>query len=282
MRDPYKTVVLLLLSGLLLFYCSACKSESIAGNEVVNIALPTPNITTTMSTATPSLSPLPAISPTPTGAAASTLAPTKPPAPSWPIKKFKYQPAGYTTAGNVNLREGPGTEYAILRKVDNHAVLTMLAESGDWYYVSIEGIEGFISKEYAKVGAFTTPKPSQKYSQDDIYMAAQMIYLEAKGGTYEEFQAIATVLANRIASRSFPNTIEENIFAPGQFTVADDREWFLSKKPSKAAIRAANSVLNDGEHTFEKQVMYFRAKSAGTQWRNRKYYETIGNHCFFE
>lgn len=180
------------------------------------------------------------------------------------------------------MREGPGTDYAIIRKADTYTVVTMLAESGDWYYVSIEGVEGFISKEFVKIGALTTPKPTQRYSDDDIYMAAQMIYLEAKGGTYEEFQAIATVLANRIASRSYPSTIEDNIFAPGQFTVADDRDWFLSKKPSKAAIRAANSILNSGERIFGKSVMYFRAKSLGTEWGNRKYYKTIGNHCFFE
>ena len=157
----------------------------------------------------------------------------------------------------------------------------MLAESGDWYFIAFEGTEGFVSREFVKIGELTTPKPSKKYSDDEIYMAAQMIWLEAKGGTYEEFQAIANVLANRIASRQFPDTVEDNIFAPGQFSVADDREWFLSKKPGRSAKRAADSVLNGGERPLDKSVMYFRAKSRGTEWGGRKYVKTIGNHCFF-
>lgn len=74
-----------------------------------------------------------------------------------------------------------------------------------------------------------------------------MIWLEAKGGTYEEFQAIANVLANRIASRQFPDTVEDNIFAPGQFSVADDREWFLSKNrgdPPNAQQTACSMAVN--------------------------------------
>ena len=181
----------------------------------------------------------------------------------------------------MNVRSGPGTEYPIVKEAAYHAVVTMLAESGDWYYILFDGTEGFISKEFVQIGELTTPKPSQRYSDEEIYMAAQMIWLEAKGGTYEEFQAIATVLANRIASRKFPNTVEKNIFAKGQFSVADDREWFLSQKPGKAALRAANSVLNDGERTVERNVMFFRAKRLGKEWSSRTYVKTIGNHCFF-
>ncbi len=279
-----------LLFFALLLFSQALKAAFVDESEAVTIDIPLPTIAAEMPVTKTMLSPSPSptVAPQPNNAqlpeaeAASAPEPDESPAPSWPLKTFKYKPAGYTIAGNVNLREGPGTEYAIIRKLSWRAPLTMLAESGDWYYVSTMGVEGFVSKEFATVGTATTPKPSPQYSEDEVYLAAQMIYLEAKGGTYEEFQAIAAVLANRIASQSFPNTIEGNIFAPGQFTVADDMEWFLAQKPSKDAIRAADSVLNDREYTFEKSVMYFRAKRLGTEWKKREYYKTIGNHCFFK
>ena len=203
------------------------------------------------------------------------------PVPPWPLKTFKYKPAGYITANSVNIRNGPGTEYEVIKKANAHTVVTMLAESGDWYYISADNEEGFVSRAFVTVGAIATPEPKPRYGKEEIHMAAQMIWLEAKGGTYEEFQAIATVLANRIASPGYPNTVEANIFAPGQFSVADDREWFSMQKPGSAAMRAASSVLNEGERVLDEPVLYFQTKSLGTEWENRTYFRTIGNHCFF-
>lgn len=259
-------LLLVLLLPLCLISCAAPESEC----TVVMIQLPPPVVTAAPTS-------LPAPLPTPTPAPL----PTASTAQAWPMKAFKYKPEGYTTAANVNLREGPGTEYAVLQKMGSHAELTMLAESGEWYYVSAAGVEGFVSKEFARVGTPAAQVPSDKYSDEDIYLAAQMIHLEANGGTYEELQAVATVLANRIVSRKFPDTVEDNIFAEGQFTVANNRERLLAQTPGRSAIRAADSVLNGGERTFDSGVMYFRASSLGTEWTNREYYGTIGGHCFF-
>ena len=273
---------------MLLFFGAACNAA--AGGQSQVIILTTPLEVSAATEPSPTnATPLPiaaaesfaAASSAPTATPEKTPSPAATASPAWPMKTFKYKPPGYVTASAVNLRAGPGTAHRILTKASYHAEVTMLAESGDWYYVSLDGTEGFISKAFVVVGSLPTPTPSPEYSNDAIYLAAQMIWLEAKNGTYEEYQAIATVLANRMESRIFPATVEENIFAPGQFSVADDREWFLSKKPSAAAIRAADSVLNGGERTLESSVMYFRAKRLGTEWPNRSYVKTIGNHCFF-
>ena len=278
MRKVRQTGIGLLLS--LLLSCTACMNAAVNETEIVEITVPPYAAAATVPPVKKEQTmPMPASTAEP--ASTPTATPSPMPTPTWPMKTFKYKPAGYITAHAVNMRIGPGTEYGVINKLNEHSVVTMLAESGDWYFIAFEGTEGFVSREFVKIGELTTPKPSKKYSDDEIYMAAQMIWLEAKGGTYEEFQAIANVLANRIASRQFPDTVEDNIFAPGQFSVADDREWFLSKKPGRSAKRAADSVLNGGERPLDKSVMYFRAKSRGTEWGGRKYVKTIGNHCFF-
>ena len=281
-----KTVLICVL----LCSCTACGAPALKESEIIAVTMP---LVLPATTETPIANAVPAPASTathapetppssgPTAGSTKTPVPTGTPSPTWPMKTFKYKPDGYVTANAVNMRVGPGTEYQVLRKAGYHAAVTMIAESGDWYYVLLDGMEGFISKEFVHVGPLPTPESPPKYSDDDIYMAAQMIWLEAKGGTYEEFQAIATVLANRIASSRYPSTVEDNIFAPGQFTVADDKEWFLSKEPDSTAMRAADSMLNGGERVLESSVMYFRAKRLGTEWRNRKYIKTIGNHCFF-
>lgn len=277
-----------MLLCVLLCSCTACGATTLEESEIIVLTMPPvlpvatePPITNAVSAPASTAKPESTSSSEPTVGLTKTPAPTGTPSPAWSMKAFKYKPDGYVTANAVNMRVGPGTKYQVLRKAGYHAAVTMIAESRNWYYVLLDGTEGFISKEFVHVGPLITPEPSPEYSDDDIYIAAQMIWLEAKGGTYEEFQAIATVLANRIASPRYPSTVEDNIFAPGQFTVANDREWFLSKKPDSAAMRAADSVLNGDERVLESSVMYFRAKRLGTEWHNRKYIKTIGNHCFF-
>lgn len=259
MRKDVLCLAILTLAGL---FCAACAPNAI---ETVIELTPLP-------TATASPTPEPTSAPTPT--------PTPTPTPAYPMKTFKYKPAGYVVGNSVNMRSGPGTEYAVLCQLKSHAAVTLIAESGEWYYILSDDAEGFVNKEFVVIGSANTPE--KLYSDDDIYMAAQMIYLEAKGGTYEEYQAIANVLANRIRSRKFPNSVEGNIFAPGQFSVADDRSWFLSHTPDRSSRRAAESVLNGGERVLDDSVMYFRAKRLGESWGRRVFYKTIGNHCFFK
>lgn len=53
----------------------------------------------------------------------------------------------------LNLRSGPGTQYAIIGKLTYRQKLTLLATSGEWLKVSVEGSGqvGFVHKKYVKV-----------------------------------------------------------------------------------------------------------------------------------
>lgn len=56
------------------------------------------------------------------------------------------------TAENLNVREGPGTSYAILYRLKRDEVVEYLATSGNWYKVRAgdEGITGFVHKDYLR------------------------------------------------------------------------------------------------------------------------------------
>lgn len=268
-RKGIAYITAVICAGLLL---ASCAPES-ADTAVVELT-PLPSEPAPTGAASPSSAPTPAPTLAPTPSASPS------PEPTYPMKTFKYKPEGYVIGHSVNLREGPGTEYETTRKLAGNTTVNLIAESGEWYYVTVNGEEGFVNKEFIVIGSTETSAP--KYSDEEVYMAAQMIYLEAKGGTYEEYLAIANVLVNRIESRRFPNSVEKNIFSPGQFSVADDRDWFLSRKPDRASRRAAQSVLNDGKRVLDEGVMYFRSKRLDESWGRRIFYKTIGNHCFFK
>ncbi len=62
----------------------------------------------------------------------------------------------------LNLREGPGTEYAVLGSAAEGAWVGIRGESGSWYYVCVlsTGLFGYMSKNYLRVGESASPTPA--------------------------------------------------------------------------------------------------------------------------
>ena len=64
------------------------------------------------------------------------------------------------------------------------------------------------------------------------------------------------VVLNRVASPEFPDTLEEVVFQPGQYSAAD-RDWFEVLIPYRSCLEAAlrllggERVLNDGRVVFQ-------------------------------
>lgn len=233
-------------------------------------------------------------------------------APAYDIKEMDK--TGYVFGHDVNLRGGPGLTYPIVDVVGYHVVVKVTGESGDWYRIMTDEVEGFILKNFVGLGSIptptpkptktskpsatakattkpsssATPKPTIKqgepgsYSDDEIYMVAQLAYAEGRGQGMDGYVAIANVLYNRVHSSSYGGSIEDVIFRPGQFTVADDREEFLAIKPNSTALSAAEQVFNEGLRVLPKGVMYFRSARSSKTWGRRDYYATIaGNHFYY-
>jgi coenzyme F420-reducing hydrogenase beta subunit len=79
---------------------------------------------------------------------------------------------GYIKAEDVNLRKGPGTDYAIVAKVDYPSKVVITAKNDLWYQIKISGKQGYILKEFVGVGAVPTstptPKPTPKPTPEPI------------------------------------------------------------------------------------------------------------------
>jgi hypothetical protein len=116
-----------------------------------------------------------------------------------------------------------------------------------------------------------------EYTEDDVYMLAQIIQSEAGGESREGMIAVGNVVMNRVLNRhKFGSTVAEVITASGQFA------WNPGRKPSSSAKRAARAVLQDEKWVIPQDIYYFRSGvSAGSDWGSHRFYTKIGGHCFY-
>lgn len=125
------------------------------------------------------------------------------------------------------------------------------------------------------------------YSEEEVYLTAQLVYHEAHNQEYNGKVAIAEVVLNRVNSKLFPNSVEEVLYQKGQFA---GKNGLKNCEPTKEEIRLTSEVLNGSLRVFKNPtVMYFRNPkitngiSAKTvkNWGTLKYFACIGEHAFY-
>lgn len=119
------------------------------------------------------------------------------------------------------------------------------------------------------------------YTEDELYLVAQLIYAEGKGGSDESYMALASVVYNRLQSSKFPDTIEEVCYQSGQFTVVR-KDSFRDSKPSSSALNAVTAVFVEGNVVLPEEVLYFKSNRLSKDWgSSREYYSTIGANMYY-
>jgi len=98
--------------------------------------------------------------------------------------------------------------------------------------------------------AVITVKSKNRYTKDQLRLMSSIIYSEAGDQSYAGKKAVGIVIANRVSSRSYPNTLSGVIYQPGQFTPARNGSLnrslalYDSGRLDKGSIKAAKAVLN--------------------------------------
>ena len=237
----------------------------------------------------------------------ATVKPEQTKKPEYTVKDVEDQ-QGYVYAKSVNLRSGPGTDYDIIREYDQYRELTVTGKSGDWYQVKVGSREGFMMKEYVKLGEVpkATPKPtpepeaedipeidavpeatpeptkapsvnipsSGSYTSRDLELLAKIVTKEANKSHLQGCIAVANVILNRINSSKFPNTVEDVVYQKNQFSTSG----LDSKTPSSTAIEAVTAVFVNGQTVLPSNVYYFRTASS---WSGHELYGEIGGNYFY-
>lgn len=109
----------------------------------------------------------------------------------------------------------------------------------------------------AKIDALELDAPYIAY--DDLVLLAQVIHTEAGSAWLpdEWRMAVGEVVLNRVASPEFPDTLEEVVFQPGQYSAAD-RDWFEVLIPFRPCLEAALRLLG-GERVIGDPSVVFQS-----------------------
>ncbi len=206
-------------------------------------------------TASLSLSPTPAVSPT---ASLPEIAVNGVDIP--PTEMPEQVP---TTSPEETTTPVPTTEPDPTPKpVDVNDLLDFFVVEADAYYNEM----GYSNNHY-------------EYTDNEYYMLAQIIDIEARGESFDGKVAVGNVVMNRVLCRTFPgSTITDVITRPGQFAYSGRED----RKPSSSSKRAARAVLDDELWVIPQDIYYFRSGApAGENWGSHKFYKKIGGHCFY-
>lgn len=104
--------------------------------------------------------------------------------------------------------------------------------------------------------------PATPASGSDVEMLAALLQCEAGGTGYDGLLAVGSVVMNRVASPSFPNSVAGVIYQPGQFSpVSSGRFAAVLAGGAPADCRQAAQEVLGGHIT--NGFLYFRAASSG-------------------
>ena len=94
-----------------------------------------------------------------------------------------------------------------------------------------------------------TEKP---YSDNDLYILSHIISAESGNCSDEMMIAVGSVVLNRVEDDRFPDTIEEVVFQPGQYSPTWNGAYF--NDPTDEAVEVAEMLLTDGRQIDESVV----------------------------
>lgn len=105
-----------------------------------------------------------------------------------------------------------------------------------------------VNPDTGKYPEGTTVEPYDA-DEDEIMKMAAILYCEARGEPYEGILAVGSVVMNRVESPDFPNTVEEVILQPGQFSPVASGLYTiaLARGANSKCIKAAKEILIDGK-----------------------------------
>lgn len=216
-------------------------------------------------------------------------------------------------AGTVNLRTGPGTDTAIIKEVKKGDTFVEEPEASvpGWTAVRYEDTIAYLSAQFvtekitfktavskaeeeeaaAQAALAKALEEAKKYtpeqtsraavelSDEDLFLLAVVVEMEAASESYEGKLAVANVVINRLVSGKWGSTLSSVVYAPNQFSGANSGriETYsarVTESSKKAAVAAAAGENNIGDY------MYFIMKSSAKYSNYSKYY-ILGNHCFY-
>jgi cell wall-associated NlpC family hydrolase len=77
--------------------------------------------------------------------------------------------------GYLNMREGPGTEYAVITQLPSGAMAKLLGAQGVWYYVTYNGYTGYVHSDYCTLTTYVEPNENPSELRQEIISFAKTL-----------------------------------------------------------------------------------------------------------
>ncbi len=186
----------------------------------------------------------------------------------------------------LNVRKKPDMDSEKVDVIYRSEIYPVIKEQGDWIKVNLTDDHriGYVKSEFAEVRiefdkavskeeeqtllrlkeeerlkkeTLTVYRNGISYSKEDLKLLACLVQAEAGSQTFEGKLAVANIVLNRVKSGDFPDSIENVIYSPGQFTVAssgslrkqldsytnyNSNSQLLSIKAAQQALEGANNI----------------------------------------
>lgn len=139
------------------------------------------------------------------------------------------------------------------------------------------GITAEISKSLADVevsGANTTEliqiRQEFEWTEHEEYLLARIVMAEAEGCDYSTKQYVAMCVLNRVLSNEFPDSIEEVIFQPKQFSPITNGRWDRVEPNDECyeAVKSLYGIQYPMLAEWSMGCLYFES-CEGESWHSR-------------
>ena len=121
---------------------------------------------------------------------------------------------------------------------------------------------------------------SRDWDAEESYMLMKIAMAEAEGESVEGKALVMLVVLNRVWSDGFPDTIEEVIFEPGQFSPVREGGRYFTTEPNDECHEALEMVMKGWDESHG--ALYFEScKNSSWHSENLEFLFQVGNHKFY-
>lgn len=121
---------------------------------------------------------------------------------------------------------------------------------------------------------------SRDWSAEESDMLMKIAMAEAEGESVEGKALVMLVVLNRVWSNGFPDTIEEVIFQPGQFSPVREGGRYYTTEPDDECREALELIMKGWDKSHG--ALYFEScESSSWHSENLKFLFRAGNHKFY-
>lgn len=119
------------------------------------------------------------------------------------------------------------------------------------------------------------------WDAEESYMLAKIAMAEAEGEDTEGKALVILVVLNRVWSEGFPDTIEDVIMEPGQFSPVKEGGRYYTTEPDEDCWEALSMVMHGWDES--QGATYFTSSREQDTWHSRNLEKLFehGNHIFY-